>query len=83
KRAARYDGVVVIDLDSPDQLSEIVERLRDYGAGPTFEIVKQGLPGDDPSPWIEAGATFWQPTFDPFTVNERLARAIISEGPPK
>ncbi len=82
KRAARYDGVVVIDLDSPDQLAEIVGRLAEYGVKPGFDIVKQGLPGDDPSAWIAAGATFWQPTFDPFTVTPSLVRSIIAEGPP-
>lgn len=83
RRAAKYDGVVIIDMDSPDQLTEMVAQLKEYGAGSDFEIVKQGLPGEDSAPWIAAGATFWQPTFDPFTVDEALVRSVIAEGPPK
>jgi alkanesulfonate monooxygenase SsuD/methylene tetrahydromethanopterin reductase-like flavin-dependent oxidoreductase (luciferase family) len=59
RRAARYDGLFPIDLETPDQLAEMVswvqeERGQLYG----YEIVVTNDPGTDPEPWEAAGATW-------------------------
>ncbi len=82
RRAARHDGVVVIDLEHPDQLAETVESLGRYGAGPDFTVAKYGAPGDDPDPWVAGGCNYWGVFFDPFTTTPEQVRAVIAEGPP-
>jgi alkanesulfonate monooxygenase SsuD/methylene tetrahydromethanopterin reductase-like flavin-dependent oxidoreductase (luciferase family) len=59
RRAARYDGLFPIDLPNPDALAQMADELKAMreGDGP-FEIVAEGLAGEDPAPWIAAGATW-------------------------
>ena len=59
RRAARFDGVFPIDMESPEQLAEMVawvqeERGELYG----FEVVVTNPAGTDPNPWEDAGATW-------------------------
>jgi alkanesulfonate monooxygenase SsuD/methylene tetrahydromethanopterin reductase-like flavin-dependent oxidoreductase (luciferase family) len=59
RRAARWEGLFPIDLPGPDALAELraeVEDLRD-GQEP-FDFVVSNPAGTNPSPWIEAGATW-------------------------
>jgi alkanesulfonate monooxygenase SsuD/methylene tetrahydromethanopterin reductase-like flavin-dependent oxidoreductase (luciferase family) len=80
RRAARYDGVIALKggfpLD-PEDLAAIkayIEPLRPNPAAP-FDYVAAGItPGDDPeagaaqvAPFIDAGATWWVETIDPWT----------------
>ncbi|HEX8205946.1 MAG TPA: LLM class flavin-dependent oxidoreductase [Solirubrobacteraceae bacterium] len=54
RRAARWDGLFPIDLDSPDQLAELVAEV----PAPPFDVVVTNPVGTDPGPWAEAGATW-------------------------
>jgi alkanesulfonate monooxygenase SsuD/methylene tetrahydromethanopterin reductase-like flavin-dependent oxidoreductase (luciferase family) len=81
RRAAAYDGAFIIEItpaDLPAALETIkAERsdgLRDY------DIVVQDLAGADPQPWADAGATWLLTTFDPFTVDADVVRAVIRQG---
>ena len=81
RRAARWDGMFLIDLGGPQDLAEAVAELRaERGDLDGFEVVCDGAAGADPRPWAGAGATWWlaePPSTDPATV-----RAVIAAGPP-
>jgi alkanesulfonate monooxygenase SsuD/methylene tetrahydromethanopterin reductase-like flavin-dependent oxidoreductase (luciferase family) len=82
RRAARYDGVFVIDLE-PGQLPEVVAALRTEGTGgQSFEIVVHDGPGADPGPWADAGASWLLTTVDAFTVEPGALHRVIRRGPP-
>jgi alkanesulfonate monooxygenase SsuD/methylene tetrahydromethanopterin reductase-like flavin-dependent oxidoreductase (luciferase family) len=83
KRAARWDGWFPIGLETPAQLVEQLDVVREHRAiEDGFDVAVQGLPGVDPAPWLAAGATWWLVRFDPFTVSGRDVRAVIESGPP-
>jgi alkanesulfonate monooxygenase SsuD/methylene tetrahydromethanopterin reductase-like flavin-dependent oxidoreductase (luciferase family) len=61
RRAARHQGFFPVNLESPDQMAEIVAdltELRGDAAGP-FDVVAALAPGIDPAPYAAAGATWW------------------------
>jgi alkanesulfonate monooxygenase SsuD/methylene tetrahydromethanopterin reductase-like flavin-dependent oxidoreductase (luciferase family) len=80
RRAARYDGVYVIDitpLEVPAVFAAIeAERPRGLGA---FDVVVHDKAGADPAPWRDAGATWLLTTFDAFTVTADEVRAAIRD----
>lgn len=82
-RAARYQGFFPVDLGHPDQLAEIVATIasiRQHPAEP-YDIAV-GLPlGADPSPYAEAGATWWLPEFDPTTMSLDKVHGVLRDGP--
>ena len=84
RRAARWDGMFPIDMTEPEQLHELLDVLRaergEKGLD-GYDVVVQGLTGEDPAPWAAAGATWWMARFDPFTITEALARATIDAIP--
>jgi alkanesulfonate monooxygenase SsuD/methylene tetrahydromethanopterin reductase-like flavin-dependent oxidoreductase (luciferase family) len=60
RRAAEWDGLFPIDLPGPEALTELVGEVRDQrgaDAAP-FDFVITHEPGDDPTPWVDAGATW-------------------------
>jgi alkanesulfonate monooxygenase SsuD/methylene tetrahydromethanopterin reductase-like flavin-dependent oxidoreductase (luciferase family) len=60
RRAARWDGLFVIDLPEPDALAELaaeVRGLRGADAG-AFDLIVETPPGSDINPWEAAGATW-------------------------
>src|SRR5919108_6154500 len=87
RRAAHYDGFFPVNLESPDQLAEIVARVgalrEEAGRGPDepYEGVAGGAPGIDPAPYHEAGATWWLtgPEWEGISVDE--VRGVIRQGP--
>jgi hypothetical protein len=87
RRAARYDGFFPVDLDSADQLAEIVARVGDLrqeaGHGPTdsYDVVAALEPGIDPADYGEAGATWWlvAPEWKGISVDQ--VRGVIRDGP--
>ncbi len=83
RRAARYDGVFPIALESPADLTamrEVVAAHRPADAGP-FDVAVQGTIDEAPVPWVEAGATWWLVRFDPFTVTAAEVRDAIRRRP--
>jgi alkanesulfonate monooxygenase SsuD/methylene tetrahydromethanopterin reductase-like flavin-dependent oxidoreductase (luciferase family) len=83
RRAARWDGLFVIDLPGPDAFEELAQEVRDLRAGndDAFDLVAEIPIGADPAPWEAAGAT-WILT-DSDSLQPRLAdvRDAIDAGP--
>lgn len=83
RRAAELDGFFPIDMDGPDDLATIVERVRDQrGSVEGWDLVAQGRPGDDARPWIAAGATWWLTTFSAWGITADEVATTITAGPP-
>jgi alkanesulfonate monooxygenase SsuD/methylene tetrahydromethanopterin reductase-like flavin-dependent oxidoreductase (luciferase family) len=60
RRAARWDGLFVIDLPAPDALAELANEIRGLRSatdGP-FDLIVEIAPGADANPWEAAGATW-------------------------
>src|ERR671915_2107759 len=87
RRAARYDGFFPVDLESADQLAEIVARVgtlrEEAGRAPDepYEVIAALEPGTDPAPYHAAGATWWlaAPEWEGISVDG--VRGVIREGP--
>jgi len=83
RRAARYDGLFPIGLESPADLTAmlaVVAAHRPPGAGP-FDVAVQGTIDEAPGPWVAAGANWWLVRFDPFTVSAAEVRSAIRRRP--
>ena len=78
RRAARWDGFFPIDLETPDQLAELVGELHGMRGAPC-EIIVTNPPGTDPAPWEAAGATWCLTGFER-TPREADVRAAIAAG---
>jgi alkanesulfonate monooxygenase SsuD/methylene tetrahydromethanopterin reductase-like flavin-dependent oxidoreductase (luciferase family) len=72
RRAANWEGYFVIDLPDPEALAELAAEL----PGPPFELVTEVQPGEDPQPWVDAGATWTLATFGPDPDPEEVRRTI-------
>jgi alkanesulfonate monooxygenase SsuD/methylene tetrahydromethanopterin reductase-like flavin-dependent oxidoreductase (luciferase family) len=87
RRAARYQGFFPVNLESPDQLAEIVADLaslrRDAREDPAepYEVVAALQPGADPTPYAAAGATWWVVDFPWDAATADLVRGVIGDGP--
>jgi alkanesulfonate monooxygenase SsuD/methylene tetrahydromethanopterin reductase-like flavin-dependent oxidoreductase (luciferase family) len=83
RRAARWDGLFLIDQDGPDDLEELANEVRELRAGndEPFDLVVEIPFGADAAPWEAAGAT-WV-LADSGTLSPRLAevREAIEAGP--
>jgi len=84
RRAARHDGMFPIEVESADQLAEIVASvgaLRPPDAGP-FDVAVGGRVDSDPAPYGSAGATWWMTSFSAFDIDLDSVRAVARAGPP-
>lgn len=73
RRAARYDGVFPIGVETPAQLREVVQAVR---PGPGYDVAVGGPPGTDPAGFEEAGATWWMTSL-PVTTTAADVRAVL------
>jgi alkanesulfonate monooxygenase SsuD/methylene tetrahydromethanopterin reductase-like flavin-dependent oxidoreductase (luciferase family) len=82
RRAARYDGVYVIEITPADlaALIELISQERPEGLG-DFDVVVHRRADEPLQPWADAGATWLLTTFDPFTVTVDEVRSTIAVGP--
>ncbi len=85
RRAAQWDGWFPIALERPHQLAELLVVAKEAGApvGAGFDVAVQGLPGDDPAPWVDAGATWWLVRFEPWAPSRAEVMDAIVAGPPR
>lgn len=92
RRAAQHQGMMVIQMTEPDQVSELKDRLIEAGADlDHFDIVVWGQRGDNMvyrederySQWSEAGVTWFLTGPGPFDLDFDEVRAYIAVGPPK
>jgi alkanesulfonate monooxygenase SsuD/methylene tetrahydromethanopterin reductase-like flavin-dependent oxidoreductase (luciferase family) len=87
RRAAGQQGFFPLGLDRPAQVAEVVADLtalrREAGSGPTepLDVVVALPPGDDPAPYVAAGATWWLVEFPWDALSLDQVRAVISDGP--
>jgi alkanesulfonate monooxygenase SsuD/methylene tetrahydromethanopterin reductase-like flavin-dependent oxidoreductase (luciferase family) len=87
RRAARYEGFFPIRLESADQLAEIVARVgalrEEAGRNPDdpYDVVAELEVGVDPTPYREAGATWWLVALDWEGISVDGVRGVIREGP--
>jgi alkanesulfonate monooxygenase SsuD/methylene tetrahydromethanopterin reductase-like flavin-dependent oxidoreductase (luciferase family) len=83
QRAARFDGLFIIDLE-PDALPNAVDAIAGYRPQGLsgFEIIVHDVPGVDPRPWSDAGATWLLTRFDPFSAGVGDVSSVIAAGPP-
>jgi alkanesulfonate monooxygenase SsuD/methylene tetrahydromethanopterin reductase-like flavin-dependent oxidoreductase (luciferase family) len=83
RRAARWDGLFVIDLPGPDALEELAKEIRDLRAGndDPFDLVVEIPIGADAAPWEAAGATWILTDFGSPQLPLAEARDAIEPGP--
>lgn len=84
RRAARYQGIVVIQMSSPNEMGELKRRCVDAGADlEHFDIVMLRANGDDATEWADAGVTWLMTQIGPFNIDfdEALARALAGPSP--
>lgn len=79
QRAARHDGFFPVNLEHPDQVAEVAERLTDLRAGATgpFDIAVSLLPDADPAPYAAAGATWRLIDLDPENLSLDEVRCVL------
>jgi alkanesulfonate monooxygenase SsuD/methylene tetrahydromethanopterin reductase-like flavin-dependent oxidoreductase (luciferase family) len=83
RRAARYQGVFVIQMTDPADVASLRQQLREGGADVEhFDIVVNGQHGDDPRPWAEAGVSWFLTQFGPYGLNFDEVAQIVTSGPP-
>jgi alkanesulfonate monooxygenase SsuD/methylene tetrahydromethanopterin reductase-like flavin-dependent oxidoreductase (luciferase family) len=81
RRAANYQGIVVIQMTDPGDMSELKQRLTGAGADlDHFDIVMLRTEGDDASAWENAGVTWLMTQLGPYELSfkEALARAATA-----
>ena len=82
RRAARYQGVFVIDVHQPHEVVEMAKVLAEFGVvDRPFEIVVAMAPGTDPGPWETAGVTWFLNQLGPFNLRRWEVEAIVGAGP--
>jgi alkanesulfonate monooxygenase SsuD/methylene tetrahydromethanopterin reductase-like flavin-dependent oxidoreductase (luciferase family) len=82
RRAAKYDGVFVIEV-TPAELPEAIAAVaatRTNGLD-GYDVIVNDAAGADAQPWADAGATWLLTRFDPFTVDAAEVRMVIARGP--
>jgi alkanesulfonate monooxygenase SsuD/methylene tetrahydromethanopterin reductase-like flavin-dependent oxidoreductase (luciferase family) len=80
RRAVRWDGLFPIEMPGPEALAELAHETSEARGGEPFDLVAEIEPGEDPSPWQEAGATW---VLTGFGRQPRLAavREAVAAGP--
>jgi alkanesulfonate monooxygenase SsuD/methylene tetrahydromethanopterin reductase-like flavin-dependent oxidoreductase (luciferase family) len=82
RRAVRFQGVFVIQLERPQELVALRGLLDDLGqSSDQFEVVVARPPGTDLKPWEEAGATWLLDWFAPYDLRRNELHSRISAGP--
>jgi alkanesulfonate monooxygenase SsuD/methylene tetrahydromethanopterin reductase-like flavin-dependent oxidoreductase (luciferase family) len=57
ERALQWDGFFPIELPGPDALAELAGEISQKRTG-SFDLVIEIEPGEDPRPWVQAGASW-------------------------
>lgn len=84
RRAARLDGYFPVNLTSADQFAEAVARvtaLREDTSRP-YDFAVEVEPGQDATPYTDAGATWCLTAFAPDTLSLDHVRGVLRGGPP-
>jgi len=82
RRAARYGGVFVIQMNDPGDVAALRQWLVEGGADlEHFDVVISGAIGDDPSPWARAGVDWFLSWIGPYHMDFDEVHEMIVEGP--
>lgn len=81
RRASRYDGFFVIDLDDPGDLDRVTADLAARDVLPGFDVVVDLRPDQDPQPWLERGASWVLTRIGPFDLDLAEVRRVVRAGP--
>lgn len=82
RRAAKYQGVVVIEMSDPSDVAELRRRLVGAGADlDRFDVVVLRGAGDEASAWEHAGVTWLMTQIGPFDLDFDAALAVVAPGP--
>ncbi|MGA7833726.1 MAG: LLM class flavin-dependent oxidoreductase [Acidimicrobiales bacterium] len=82
RRAAQYQGIVVIQMSGPSEMSELQRRLVEAGADlGHFDIVMLRGAGDDASAWADAGVTWLMTQLGPFGLEFGETMERVAAGP--
>jgi catechol 2,3-dioxygenase-like lactoylglutathione lyase family enzyme len=82
RRAARYDGFFPASLKSVDEFAQAVAAVRDLRGNSTapYDIAVELPPGNDPAPYVDAGATWCMTGLEPGVSRDEV-RGVLREGP--
>jgi alkanesulfonate monooxygenase SsuD/methylene tetrahydromethanopterin reductase-like flavin-dependent oxidoreductase (luciferase family) len=84
RRAARFDGLFLIDGNPSDLPAAIAEVAQARPRGlDGYDIVVDAPPRSDPRPWQDAGATWWLASPSAFDLAVDDVRAVVDAGPPR
>lgn len=82
RRAAKYQGVVIIQMTDPADVAVLREQLSHAGADlEHFEIVVLATDADDASAWQEAGVTWLMTRLGPYHLDFHKALSVAAGGP--
>ncbi|MCU1590353.1 MAG: luciferase [Frankiales bacterium] len=83
RRAALHDGIFPIEIESADQLAQVVGDVRALrvDADAPYDVCIGLLPGVDPGPYAAAGATWWAASFSPYDITVDAVRGVVRDGP--
>lgn len=82
RRAARYGGVFVIQMEDPNDVAQLRAQLEHDGADlEHFNVVVSGFVGDDPSPWARVGVDWFLNWIGPYNLDYDEVREMIESGP--
>lgn len=84
RRAARHQGVVVIQMDDPAYVADLRRELEGAGADLAhFDVAVLRREGDDPDAWAAAGVTWLLTRVGPYHLTYDDALAVATAGPPR
>jgi alkanesulfonate monooxygenase SsuD/methylene tetrahydromethanopterin reductase-like flavin-dependent oxidoreductase (luciferase family) len=82
RRASRFDGVVVIQMSEPSDVATLRQMIEtERGAMSNFDLVIQGVYGDDPTPWQRAGASWFLSRLGPYGLEYDDVQRAVAAGP--
>ena len=83
RRAAAYQGIVIIQMTDPADVAKLRDQLREAGADlGHFDVVVVAGDGDDRRAWADAGVTWLLTRLGPFRLKFDEALEAVSAGPP-
>jgi alkanesulfonate monooxygenase SsuD/methylene tetrahydromethanopterin reductase-like flavin-dependent oxidoreductase (luciferase family) len=83
RRAARHNGAFVISIPAPEDLATVRAVLADArpsGMTPP-EVIIEVAAGEDPMPWVAAGATWVLTRIGPYEIDLEKVRRAVRDGP--
>ena len=82
RRAIRWDGYFPVDVADADTFAACVARVRELrGSLDGFDVIAETAPDADPTPWMDAGASWVLASFGIDKTSPKLVREVVAAGP--